>query len=495
MRNNKNLLKIFELLGIIVFSLLFVVSCNKDETRLSGINSFAINLDGSELPYIKITTSNFITNEPKVSAHMDIYQNSEKVFSNPIGIEYRGVTSFRMSDKKSYGIETWDESGNDVDVEIFGFPKEEDWILMGHVFRSPEIIFDASLMHHYIGYELYRQMGNYASRSKFVELEIDYIHNGESDYKGIYVFMEKLKRDSKRINISKLIPSDEGPDDITGGYILKIDKTGGSDVAPDNQPLEYYETNWSDDASYNEGISFRSNYDINGNSLASLPPFGPPYHEYQKLETYFLYEYPKAEEITSPQKNYIQSFINDFETALLYDDFTSQTRSYLDYIDLDSFIDYFIINELTGNIDAYRLSTYMHKDKGGKLKMGPIWDLNIGYNRQDRVPFDDWIANYNSYVPNDPWLVPFWWKRLLEDPIFKNSLKTRWELLRANTLSNNSVLSFVDETSQYLISNGAIERNYNKWSGINVDYPSVIADLKSYLNNRLNWMDNEINEL
>jgi len=90
-------------------------------------------------------------------------------------------------------------------------------------------------------------------------------------------------------------------------------------VATD-QSLSYYEENWDDDARYSEEISFRSKYDINGD-LLSDPAFDPPYHSNQYLETYFLYEYPKADQITSQQKEYIQKYIEEFETALLNDDF------------------------------------------------------------------------------------------------------------------------------------------------------------------------------
>ena len=205
-----------------------------------------------------------------------------------------------------------------------------------------------------------------------------------------------------------------------------------------------------------------------------------------------MYEYPKSDEITNEQKNYIQGYINDFETALLQDDFSSNARTYTQFIDLDSFVDFFIINEITGNVDGYRLSTYLHKDRGEKLKMGPIWDLNIGYNRQDRVPVTDWIANYNNYVPQDPWMVPFWWPRLLQDPVFKQRLKQRWQSLRQNEFSNDRVLGLVQSTADYLIDNGAIERNYQKWSGIFVDYPAAVSELKTYLENRLQWIDAQV---
>ena len=470
--------RLWFLVGCVIFS------CSKDSNSIE-VSTSPPAIGDSDLPYLRVTTNERIENEPKVPGVLTIFEDNELTFSHPIGIEYRGSTSFRLSDKKSYGIETWDEQNNDVDASILGFPEEEDWILNGHVFRSSNnILFDPSLMHHYIGYNLYASMGRYASRTKFVELEVNEV------YQGVYVFMEKLKRDRERIAIEKLTPNENSSSEISGGYILKIDKTAGGDVAPD-QPLDYYNDNWADDARYSAEISFRSNYDINGNPI-NFDAFDPPYHANQYLETYFLYEYPKSDEITNEQKNYIQGYINDFETALLQDDFSSNARTYTQFIDLDSFVDFFIINEITGNVDGYRLSTYLHKDRGEKLKMGPIWDLNIGYNRQDRVPVTDWIANYNNYVPQDPWMVPFWWPRLLQDPVFKQRLKQRWQSLRQNEFSNDRVLGLVQSTADYLIDNGAIERNYQKWSGIFVDYPAAVSELKTYLENRLQWIDAQV---
>ena len=470
-----------------LFLLLFILftSCSKDAVTSSNLTN-PPELDTGALPYIRIMTDVSIENEPKVAGDIAIFENQRLSFSSPIGIEYRGSTSFRLSDKKSYGFETWDENDQDVNKSILGFPEEEDWILTGHVFRSSSnTIFDPSLMHHYIGYEMYRSMGHYASRSKFVELEVN------RDYVGTYVFMEKLKRDNDRIDIAKMTPNDNELPNVSGGYILKIDKTSGGDVAP-NEPLAYYYDNWADDARYSEAISFRSNYDIYGNPL-NTPAFNSPYHSGQFLETYFLYEYPKSDEISSAQKQYIQNYIHDFETALLQDDFSSDQRTYTEYIDLDSFVDFFIINEITGNVDGYRISTYLHKDRDAKLKMGPIWDLNIGYNRQNRIPFTDWIANYNNHVDRDPWMVPFWWPRLLEDPVFQQRLKQRWQALRSNQLSTATVLGLVQSTSNYLVENGAIERNYERWSGVAVDYSQAIEELKNYLDNRLSWMDGQIN--
>ncbi len=464
-----------------------LISCSKEDPSPSSEapTIFAVETANSEIPYLQISTKTDILNEPKVAASMTVYVHKKKVLDSPIGIEYRGSTSYRISDKKSFGIETRDLSGAAVNLSVLGFPAESDWILTGDVFKaSDNIIFDPSLMHHYIGYDWYAKMGHYASRSKFVELEVNGV------YLGVYVFMEKLKRGSDRINVKKLVATDTDAATISGGYILKIDKTSGSEVGS-SHPLDYYLNNWDDDCRYTAQNSFRSDYDIFGQPM-NAAPYGAPYSPQKYLETYFLYDYPKAENINDAQKNYIQTYIHNFETALLTDDFSTDSRSYTNYIDRASFIDFFIINEVCGNVDGYRLSTYMHKERGEKLKMGPIWDLNIGFNLQDRVPFNDWIINYNTYVTADAWMVPFWWKRLMEDPQFRTELKARWIVLRSNVLSSSNVLALTDMTSSYLTTNDAIKRNYTKWTGINVDYNSSMTELKAYLRNRLDWMDSKI---
>lgn len=472
--------------------LLFLTACKKNTTvspptEPSNNGPFAVDIGDSDIPYIVIDTKGAnIKNEPKIPADMTIFVNEVVSQQANIGIEFRGSTSFRLSNKKSFGIEVWDEAGNDSNASFFGFPEEEDWVLIGHVVNQDRgVIFDRTLMYHHFGYELFRKMGQYASRSKYVELEI----NGE--YQGIYMFMEKLKRDKNRIDIKKLEPTDTDAESITGGYILKIDKTTGGDLNI-NQPLAYFENNWDDDARYTPDISFRSQYDIN-REVINFNAYQGPYHAQQYLETYFLYEYPKAKDITAAQKSYIQTYIDDFETALLTDDFSTTDRTYTDYIDLASFVDFFIINEVCRNVDGYRLSTYMYKDRGEKLKMGPIWDLNIGYDSGDRVPFDDWVINYNNYVNQDAWMVPFWWNRLMEDPLFKSALKERWQALRTSELQTSALLKMVDDIANDLQDNRAIQRNFEKWGPI--EYTQSINALKSYLEFRTDWMDGEIGGL
>jgi hypothetical protein len=442
---------------------------------------FAVDTGESKVPYLIVDThGSEIQFEPKIPATMRVYNEKMQVQETEIGIEYRGKTSYRLSNKKGFNIET--VSG---DVSFFDLPAEEDWRLIGHIVNlKDKYIFDKTLMYNYIGYEMARSIGRYASRCKFVELQLN------KEYLGVYVFAEKLKRDDNRIAIKSLNSTSTN---LTGGYIFTIDKASIGDAGA-GKPLSYFDNNWDDDARYTLQNSFRSRYDIFG-KLISFAPYGAPYHPQQYLETYFLYEYPKEADITPNQKTYIANYIDQFETALLADDFSTSARTYTNFIDQSSFIDYFIINELCRNVDAYRLSTYLQKDRDGKLAMGPVWDFDIGFDNGGRVPMNDWVMNYNNFVSNDPWMVPFWWQRLLSDPLFKTALKQRWTSLRTDQLSTTKLLQRVDDTATLLKESGAAKRNYDKWDqGIGVNYDASVSAMKSFLQQRAQWMDATISQ-
>jgi hypothetical protein len=470
------------------FSFLLFVSCKEpfESPVAKGDDGqvFAVDTEESEIPYLVIDTKGKeIPYEPGVQAFLKIYQQKKLIQEQRIDIEFRGKTSFRLSDKKGFNFETIDESGEGVDVSFFGLPQEEDWRLIGHVVNwKDKYVWDKSLIYNFIGYELSNRIGKYASRGKFVELEV----NGE--YLGLYFFCEKIKRDSQRIPIQSLNATSTN---LTGGYILKIDKM---DAGPehDSKPLSYFLNNWEDDARYIEQYSFRSPFDITGKVL-SFPAFRPPYHPQQYLETYFNYEYPSWQNITQAQKDYISTYVENFEKALLTDNFNTSQRTYPEFIDVGSFVDYLIITELCRNVDAYRISTFLQKDRNGKLAMGPVWDMNIGFDEGWRVPMDNWVLNYNSFVSNDPWMVPFWWTKLMEDPQFREAVKQRWTSLRNGPLSTLEMLKLVDDTVNQLKQNGAVQRNYAKWDqGIGVNYDQSIANLKAFLDARSRWMDQKI---
>jgi hypothetical protein len=449
--------------------LLLVSACNNDTPQIPQVE-FELGPYNGQVPYIKISTAgNAIQDDPKISAQMTVFINKEEVLTSQIGIEFRGSTSFTLFPKKSYGFETWDGAGEDISIEILGLNKEEDWILYGPYS-------DKTFLRNVLIYELSNDIGQYAVKTKFVELEIN---NG---YQGTYILMEKIKRDKNRVDIKKLEPEDTDAEDITGGYILKIDKTSG-----DGNP----------DAEYTSQLSFRSDFGVNKNTL-SYAAHGPKQGE----ETYFLYEYPDEDDITDLQKGYIKNYISDFENALLSDIFTGATRTYTDYIDLDSFVDFFILNELSANPDAYRLSTFLHKQRGEKLKMGPIWDFNIAFGNDSRSASDRWVYQYNLNFPNDLWLVPFWWERLMEDPLFKGAVKTRWTELKSTVFNKTNIESKMDTHISFLNENGTIERNYKRWdvlgtqlsfnSFVGATYEDEVDYVKNWITDRINWMDSQV---
>jgi spore coat protein CotH len=406
-----------------------------------------------------------IVDEPKVPAEMVVTADDMTSYDGRIGIEFRGATSQTVFPKKSYGIETWDDDNVDIDASILSMPAEEDWILYGPYS-------DKTLLRNRLIYTLATNMGNYASRTLFVDLSID------DEDQGLYVWMEKLKRDKERIDISKLNPDENSGEDLTGGYILKIDKTVGSNLGD----------------GYNEQNSFTS--------------VQPPPNASDDQAIRFLYEYPDAEDISTAQKDYISGYVADFEAALASDDFDDISTGYQAYIDVPSFIDFFILNEVSNNIDGYRLSTFMHKDKNDKLKMGPIWDFNLSFGNANYCggeANDVWAYQFNERCNGDFWLVPFWWERLLEDEAYVAELQDRWRSLRSGILSEAAILQQIDLDVERLLTADAIQRNDEIWSVIGEgvwpnafvgeSYVAEVDYMKDWIRERLIWLDGAIERL
>lgn len=447
-----------------IYVLIFIIfSCNKIEDLPNSLVQYPEI--GKIIPHVQINTLNKeIVDEPKISSKMIITKDSMILYDGNIGIEYRGSSS-QSFDKKSYGFETWDEENEDMDYPLLGFPEEEDWIFYGPYS-------DKTLIRNKLIYDLSNQIGRYASRTKFCELTIN------NQYMGVYVFMEKLKRDKNRIAIKKLENDDLDSINISGGYIIKIDKS-------DDENGEQV---------YNDFNAFISNYK-------------PNYATYQSI--WFNYEYPKPKDIHNEQKQYINSYFDNFERALSGINFKDSLSGYRKYIDVESFIDFFILNELSNNLDGYRLSTYLHKNRNEKLKIGPIWDFNLSFgngNYCNGDKYDTWTYKFNETCSDDFWLIPFWWEKLLEDPYFVNKLKERWNELRKKELSDENIFQMIQNYISILKNeSGAVYRNYSKWNVIGKylwpnnyvgnSYESEIDYLIKWISKRNNWLDKSINEL
>ncbi|MGR3809026.1 CotH kinase family protein [Jiulongibacter sp. NS-SX5] len=417
----------------------------------------------STLPILMIDTQGSqVVDEPKIRASLKLIDNGDgqtnstsdsAVFEGAIGIEYRGSSSQQFP-KKPYGFETWDDNNEDLAVSFFGWPEESDWIL----FASYN---EKSLMHNVLTMRMAREMGLYASRTKYVELYL----NG--NYEGVYVLMEKVKRDKGRVDIAKLTEDEESGHDLTGGYIVKIDKNTGSSQG-----------SWS------------SNY-------GNIDPYSN--------RTNFFYEYPNN--ITANQKSYIRDYITDFEDAL-YSLNPKDDDGYKKFIDLKSFVQVTLINEVAKNVDGYRISTFLYKDKdskGGRLKMGPPWDYDISYGNADYC--EGWLYtgfsyDFNKVCPNDYWLVPFWWEKFLQDPEFISLMRLEYDNLRKDGILNEAnLMGLVDEIAETI--RMPQQRNFERWpilgtyvwpspSPIAENWEGEVTELKNWISNRLKWLDENL---
>lgn len=379
-----------------------------------------VDFTDSNLPIVVINTNNqIILDDPKITCDMGIIWNGAGLrnyltdpfndYNGKIGIEIRGSTS-QQYPKKSYGFETRDALGNNLNVNLLGLPKENDWILYG---AYP----DKTLMRNEITYALFEQMHPWSPRFVYCELVID------GEYLGVYTLIEKIKRDKNRIDIAKLDIDDNAGDSLTGGYIIKIDKPTGSSSTP-----------W---------FSFYQN----------------------KLK--FLYHDPKYSELSFTQRNYIRNYVSDFEDAIYSPDFDDPETGYRSYINVESFIDFMLMQELGRTVDGYRSSSFMYKDKdskGGKLTCGPMWDFNLSYGNADYcLGYDTtgWQYNFVEVCPFYPIEPPEWWPRFLEDSTFTNELQCRWQYLRSTILEKNYIDNWIDSTATYL--EESQERNFTRW--------------------------------
>jgi hypothetical protein len=362
-------------------------------------------------------------------------------FTGPCGLKIRGSSSTGFP-KKQYAFETWDAYGDDKDFPVLGFPAESDWILF-----APYT--DKALMRDYLAYQWSNEIGRYAVRTKFCEV---YLNTGggvmsSSHYQGLYIFMEKIKRGEDRVDIARLLASDNAEPEITGGYIIKKDRLDPGDSG-----------------------------------------FGT-----SRGQTLAWYE-PKEDEVSPAQLNWFRSYMNQFETALYGASFRDPVVGYQAYIDRDSWIDHHIMVEVTKNIDGFRLSTFYFKDRGKRLDMGPVWDYNLTLGNANYL--NGWIATgwYNPQLGEGDY--PYW-RRLFQDPDFEQAYADRWGELRREVFTTERLLQTVDDAAAII--NESQARNYQRWPVLGTyvwpnwfiatTWQQELNWMKGWLEDRLEWFD------
>lgn len=417
---------------------------------------------GSKLPLLIINTNgNTIIDEPKITADLKIIHSggginnnltdTANVYNGKIGIERRGASSFNYP-QRPYLFETRNEDGTNNNVSILGMPEENDWILLSHYN-------DKTLMRNAISFDLFREMGHYSVRSRLCDVVLN------ENYEGIYLLCEKVKRDKNRIDIAKLKVEDNQGDDLTGGYIFKVDYHQGFD-------------GWT------------SNYS---------PIDHPSY------ATKFVFYYPDYDEILGSQREYIKSYVDEFQFVLHREDFANKYHS---YINDSSFIDYFILNELARNVDGYKKSRYFHKDKdskNGRIEAGPVWDFDWAWkNINDCFLFKNTDGSGWAYKINDCYQTasPGWYVRLLQDPVFANKVNCRYFELRETILSDESLEQKID--SIYNLASDAQKGHFTRWDVLGTrtgapeiespaqTYDEEVSRLRNWISKRLTWLDNNM---
>lgn len=422
-----------------------------------------ISVDSSELPLVLINTQGQqIVQDNKIDCLMDIKFNglgnithlndAPNIYSGNIGIEIRGASSASYP-QPPYGIETRTATGANNNVSILGMPAENDWVLLSNYN-------DRSLIRNSLAYSLFGEMGNYSVRTRLCEVLID------STYKGIYVMSEKIKRDNNRVNISTLNPVDITGDELTGGYILQQNLWDASN-------------------------SFQSNY-----SPIDHPTF----------DVHFLYEYPSPSAIVPAQKAYIAAYVDSLETALYSSNFGDANTGYRKYLDVKSFIDYFLINELSRNADGFKKSIFYHKNKnanGGKLKAGPVWDFDWAWKNLGHCSiYNNFSGAGWAHLVND---CPIdnhstgWYVRMLQDSSFRNELRCTYDYYRQNVLDTTHIFAYIDSMRQ-VVQNAQV-RHFQRWpllgnsgpapeiGAIATSYNAELDTLKSWIAVRLSWLD------
>jgi spore coat protein CotH len=420
-----------------------------------SLTAVAQEFTSSNLPIVVIETDNGVNipDEPKVLGsmkiiwHQDGSRNYMTDIDNPeflnydgrIGIERRGSSSQTMFNKKPYAVETReDDNVTNRNVSLLGMPAENDWILNS-------LASDQTGMRDVLAYELSNRLGQYASRSAYCEVVI----NG--DYKGLYVFMEKIKPDNNRVNIEKMDETCNQFPEVTGGYITKADKTTGGD--PVAWTMQGYGGGWGGWGS----------------------------------STDFIHHYPKPADITNAQNNYIHGVFTNLASVANQHN-TSDASGIPSVIDISSFVDFMMIAEFASNVDVYSFSTFFHKDRMGKLRAGPVWDYNLafGYDAYgNRSKYDVW--QFNNTDNNGP----KFWRDLFETDLFRCYLAKRWfELTEpGQPLNYDFVCNRIDEIDALITE--AVARDNQRWNQMN-QHTQYVNNMKTWIQQRINWLNNNI---
>ena len=436
-----------------------------------------VQLRSTNLPIVWIDVDGeYIDRYERITARMKIIHNGDgqlnyaDTVAHPgqtidyegyVAIRYRGSSSFNASDKKPYSFRPLDkpleEGGVKKKVNILGMGKDNNWALL-----APYA--DKSMMRDLLAFEVSRPWMEYTPEGRYCEMFLDGV------YYGVYILTEVVSKGKHRIDIPD--PGESG-DDITGGYIMEVNRTDGE-------------------------VTYESKYHPVSNTGT----------RYMNQYINFQYKSPDYEDLTEDQVDYITGRIDQMESSL-WNYYPGKAAIYEEYLDVTNFIDYQIAMELGHNVDAYRLSGKFFKRRDSvdaRFKM-VVWDMNLAYGNADYYNgwrTDTWMYQNNNTMnaEGDPQLIPFWWYKLNTNSDYTSALKARWAQYRRSNLRDDAIMATVDSLAGVLTSQGAEHRNSQAWPRwgqyvwpnyyIAYDFQDEVNYLKQWLADRIAWMDEQL---
>lgn len=410
------------------------------------------------LPMLNITTeagAPILSRETYINASFTLTAEGITAVDGITEIRGRGNSTWDW-DKKPYRLKLSSASG------MLGLPASKHWVLLAEYA-------DKTMMRNDIAFMFSRSLGmEYTPGNRYLELTLNGV------YQGVYQLAEHIRVAKDRVNIAELKVTDTDAEKITGGYLLEVDFRMHRDYCTGNT--------WESFCVNGTNMEREDTFCVD--STHGMNPFC--------LDT------PETllEASWSAQRDYIHKYITDTEAALFGERFTDPQLGYATYIDVDSAVNYYLINELFKNPDGVAASFYLYKKRSGKLYFGPIWDFdlsmgNAGYENVDKVA--GWHIRRSS-----------WFTRLFQDPTFKNKVSARWNSLKAEG-KLEYIFQYAEARATWLEKQQ--QKNYLLWSITDVapwvmhgshggtgSYAAEVKEMIRWQRERYKWMDAQLNQ-
>lgn len=421
------------------------VRCNLAELAFYGMKGEG---DDSQLyqitnlPTVVINTagSEDITSKEKEIKSMVyiISEEGKKLFAAAnTGVRGRGNASWQFP-KKPYRLK-FEEKQQLLDAPA----KAKKWTLINNYG-------DKTLMRNILAFEISRRIGMpYTVYCR----PVDVVLNGE--YRGCYQLCDQIEVNKDRVNIVEMKPTDIQMEGLGGGYLIEIDSYA-----------------WGEKSYF---VSKR----------------GVP----------VTIKSPDEDDIVAEQTRYITDYFNQMEAAIFSENYADEENGYRRYLDLDSFLKYFMLEELCGNPDTF-WSVYMTKNRySNKFVVGPVWDFDIAFDNEKRAYPTD---RYNDFLYTTSVNLASETVREMANVIVKKDISARkrlvelWEKVRKEQgINATSLLEYIDRTAQLL--NESQRLNFKRWDILNYQvhenpqaagsYEGELEVLKNYISKRVPKLD------